>query len=154
MYTNDAMVSGTPTALASSDNSDVFAVTTGHPNMTGDIGDTVNGFKKKFNDDYYYFTTYDGLKLLGQAMANAQSTNPVAVAAALEGLSIKSYSGEITMRKSDHQLQQAIFITRWQKADKKNAYSVENTGYTFAPVKRIEAYQASTPTICKMKRPS
>lgn len=154
MYTNDAIVSGTPTALAGSGDSDVYVVTTGHPNMTGDIGDTVSGFKKKFNDDYYYFTTYDGLKLLGQAMANAKSTNPVPVAAALEGLSIKSYAGDITMRKQDHQLQQTMFITRWQKTDKANAYSVENTGYTFAPVKQIEASQASTPTTCQMKRPA
>ena len=33
------------------------------------------------------------------------------------------------------------------------AYSVEKTGYTFAPVKYIEAYVASTPTSCQMKRP-
>ena len=33
-------------------------------------------------------------------------------------------------------------------------YSVENTGFTFAPVKYLESYVASTPTSCEMKRPS
>ena len=49
------------------------------------------------------------------------------------------------MRKSDHQLQQGLFISKWQKVDAKNKYSVENTGYTFAagqvlePVRRQHA---------------
>ena len=46
-----------------------------------------------------------------------------------------------------------MFITKWQKADKKNAYSVENTGYTFVPIKQMDPYVSSTPTSCQMKRP-
>ena len=61
-------------------------------------------------------------------MAKAKSTDPVKVAKALEGLKVKSFAGDVEMRKSDHQLQQALFITKWQKADAKNPYSVENTG--------------------------
>jgi len=72
----------------------------------------------------------------------------------MEGLSVKSFAGDITMRASDHQLQQAMFVTKWQKVDNKNAYSVENTGYTFAPIKQMDPYVASTPTSCQMKRPS
>ena len=34
------------------------------------------------------------------------------------------------------------------------AYSVENTGYTFVPIKQLEPYVASTPTSCQMKRPA
>jgi branched-chain amino acid transport system substrate-binding protein len=41
----------------------------------------------------------------------------------------------------------------WQKADAKNPYNVESTGYTFAPVQAFDAYVASTPTSCQMKRP-
>ena len=63
------------------------------------------------------------------------------------------FAGDVTMRASDHQLQQSMFITKWQKADAKNPYSVENTGYTFAPVKQMDPYVASTPTSCQMKRP-
>ena len=73
---------------------------------------------------------------------------------ALEGLEVKGLNGNIQMRKTDHQLQQSLFVTKWQKADAKNPYSVENTGFTFAPVKQMEPYIASTPTSCNMKRPS
>jgi branched-chain amino acid transport system substrate-binding protein len=154
MYTNDANVSGTPTALAAGGDSEVYIISPNHSNHTGELGAISNGFKKKFNDDYYMYTSYNGLQLLSQAMATAHSTDPVKVAAAMEGMTIKSFAGEATMRKSDHQMQQAVFISRWQKVDQSNPYSVENTGYTFVPVKRIEPYVASTPTSCVMKRPS
>lgn len=57
------------------------------------------------------------------------------------------------MRKQDHQLQQGMFITSWEKIDAKNKYNVENTGMTFKTVKTIEPYVASTPTSCQMKQP-
>jgi branched-chain amino acid transport system substrate-binding protein len=87
-------------------------------------------------------------------MAKAKSTDPVKVAAALEGLKFNTFNGEVEMRKTDHQLQQPLYMTVWQKADKKYSYSPENTGMTLAPVKDIPAYVASTPTSCQMKRPS
>ena len=110
-------------------------------------------FLKKFSDDYYTFATYNGIQLLSAAMAKAKSTSPVAVAKAMEDLSVKSFAGEVKMRASDHQLQQSMFITKWQKA-KKGEYSVENTGYTFVPIKQMDPYVSSTPTSCQMKRPS
>ena len=87
-------------------------------------------------------------------MAKAKSTDPVKVAAALEGLKFKSFNGDVEMRKTDHQLQQTLFLTVWQKADAKRPYSVENTGYNFAPVKTFDPFVSSTPTSCQMKRPS
>jgi len=50
-------------------------------------------------------------------------------------------------------MQQTMFLTVWQKADKKYPYSAENTGMTLAPVQKYEPYVASTPTSCQMKRP-
>ena len=94
------------------------------------------------------------LVLVGAAaMAKAKSTDPVKVAKAREGLSVTSFAGEVTMRASDHQLQQTMYITKWQKA-KKGEYSVENTGYTFVPIKQMDPYVSSTPTSCQMKRPA
>ncbi len=152
MYTYYAQVTGTPTALAAGGESEVYVVAYGHANHTGEIGQMAADFKKKFNDDYYTFATYNGINLLGAAMAKAKSTSPWQVAKALENLSVKSFAGEVTMRTSDHQLQQPMFITKWQKA-KKGEYSVENTGYTFVPVKQMDPYVSSTPTSCQMKRP-
>jgi branched-chain amino acid transport system substrate-binding protein len=153
MYTYYAGVTGTPTALAAGGDSEVYVVAYGHSNHSGDLGVMGAEFKKKFNDDYYTFATLNGINLMGAAIAKAKSTNPVKVAAALEGLSVPSYAGEVQMRKTDHQLQQSMYITKWQKVDKKNAYSVENTGYTFVPIKQLEPYISSTPTSCQMKRP-
>ena len=153
MYTYYAGVTGTPTALAAGGDSEVYVVAYGHANHTGELGQMGAEFNKKFNDDYYTFATYNGINLLSAAMAKAQSTNPVKVAKAMEGLSVKSFAGDVTMRASDHQLQQSMYITKWQKA-KKGEYSVENTGYTFVPIKQMDPYVSSTPTSCQMKRPS
>jgi branched-chain amino acid transport system substrate-binding protein len=154
MYTYYAGVTGTPTALAAGGDSEVYVVAYGHSNHTGDLGAMGAEFKKKFNDDYYTFATLNGIKLLGAAMDKAKSTNPVKVAAAMENLKLDSFAGEVQMRKNDHQLQQSMYITKWQKTDSKNAYSVENTGYTFVPIKQLDPYISSTPTSCQMKRPA
>jgi branched-chain amino acid transport system substrate-binding protein len=148
-----AGVTGTPTALAAGKDLEVYGVSYAHSNIPGEMRQMADEFKKKFNDDYYTFATYNGISLLGAAMAKAKSTNPVAVAKAMEGLTVKSFAGDVTMRASDHQLQQALFISKWQKA-KSGEYSPENTGYTFVEVKKLEPYVSSTPTSCQMKRPA
>jgi branched-chain amino acid transport system substrate-binding protein len=73
----------------------------------------------------------------------------------MEGLRYKSFNGEVEMRKTDHQLQQPLFVSVWQKAGTtpQTNYSVENTGFHFAPAKAYDAYVSSTPTSCQMKRP-
>jgi branched-chain amino acid transport system substrate-binding protein len=152
-YTYYAGVTGTPTALGAAAAGKVFSVAYSHSNMPGETGKLAAEFKQKFNDDWYTHATYHELALLSNAMAAAKSTDPVKVAAAMEGLKFKSFNGDVEMRKQDHQLQQPLFISVWQKADAKYPYSVENTGYTFVPVKQIDAFVSSTPTSCQMKRP-
>ena len=148
-----AGVTGTPTALGAGAAGRVFAVAYADSNMPGEIGKVVNDFKAKFNDDYYTLAVHHAFNLLSTAMAKAKSTDPVKVAAAMEGLKFNSFNGEVEMRRADHQLQQGLFVTVWKKADAKNPYSVENTGYSFQRVKYYEPYVASTPTSCAMKRP-
>jgi branched-chain amino acid transport system substrate-binding protein len=97
----------------------------------------MNEFKAKYNDDFYTGSTIRIFETLGAAMAKAKSTDPVKVAAALEGLKVKSFNGEVEMRKADHQLQQPLYMTVWQKADKKYPYSPENTGMTLVPAEGI-----------------
>ena len=149
-----AFGSGSPTAMGSASDGKVFAVGYGHYNMGGDIQKSLIGFKKLMNDDMTQTSIYHVFALLDAAFAKSRSTDPVKVAAALEGLKIKSFNGEIEVRKADHQLQQGLYITKWEKASAKYPYDAENTGYTMAPVKYYEPYVASTPTSCQMKRPS
>ncbi|MDT7834870.1 branched-chain amino acid ABC transporter substrate-binding protein [Aquabacterium sp. OR-4] len=148
-----AGVTGTPTALGAAAAGRVYAVAYAHSNMPGEVSKAGADFKAKFNDDYYTLAVHHAFNLLSSAMAQAKTTDPAKVAATMEGLKFKSFNGEVEMRKSDHQLQQGLFITVWKKADAKHPYSVENTGYGFQPVKAYDAYVASTPTSCQMKRP-
>jgi branched-chain amino acid transport system substrate-binding protein len=146
-------VTGTPTALGPGGAGRVYQVAYSHYNLGGEAQKNAEEYNKRFNDDMYTLSVQHIYTMLSQAMANAKSTDPVKVAAALEGLTVKSFNGEVTMRKSDHQLQQPLFISVWQKADAKYPYSPEKTGMTLAPVKQFDSYVSSTPTSCQMKRP-
>ncbi|MFN7725489.1 MAG: branched-chain amino acid ABC transporter substrate-binding protein [Rubrivivax sp.] len=152
-YTYYASTSGVPTAMAAGVGGKVRMVAYGHNNLPGVVAKIQDDFKKKFNDDWYTLATYNGLAMLIEGFNKAKSTDPVKVAPALEGLKFKGFQGEVEMRKTDHQLQQGLYISEWRKADAKSPYSVENTGFNFQQVKAIEPYVASTPTSCQMKRP-
>ena len=147
-------VTGTPTALGSTGDGKVFQVGYAHYNMGGEMGKWMEGFRTRFKDDMFTGAIPAAFLGLTQAMANAKSTDPVKVAKALEGLKYKSYNGDVEMRKTDHQLQQPLYITVWQKAGGKYPYSPENTGMTLVPVAEYPSYVSSTPTSCAMKRPS
>ncbi|WP_407924109.1 branched-chain amino acid ABC transporter substrate-binding protein [Piscinibacter terrae] len=153
-YTYYTGVTGTPTALGQGGAGRVFQVAYSHYNMGGQMDTWMKEFNTKFNDDFYTGSVIHVFTVLSQAMANAKSTDPVKVAAAMEGLKVKSFNGEVEVRKTDHQLQQPLYMTVWQKADAKHPYSPEKTGMTLAPVKEFPSYISSTPTSCQMKRPS
>jgi branched-chain amino acid transport system substrate-binding protein len=153
-FTYYAGVTGTPTAMGASMAGKVYQASYMNNAMTGETRELMDAYKKKFNDDWYTGAVYHAYALLSSAMAQAKSTEPAKVAVALEGLKVKSFNGEVEMRKTDHQLQQTLYISVWSKAGAKpNDYSVENTGYNFQPVKTYEPYVSSTPTSCQMKRP-
>ena len=152
-YTYYTSVTGTPSALGTSGAGRVFQVGYGHPNMPGQINAWANEFNAKFKDDLYTLAFHHVLASLSNAMAKAGSTDPVKVAAALEGLKFNSFNGEVEMRKADHQLQQPLYMTVWQKAGGKYTYSPEKSGMTLVPVKEYPSYVSSTPTTCQMKRP-
>jgi branched-chain amino acid transport system substrate-binding protein len=152
-FTYYAGVTGTPTALGNNGAGRVYQIAYNHYNMGGQMDKWMNEFKTKYNDDFYTGSTIRIFETLGAAMAKAKSTDPVKVAAALEGISVKSFNGEVQMRKTDHQLQQPLYMTVWQKAGGKYPYSPENTGMTLVPLKEYPNYISSTPTSCQMKRP-
>ncbi len=152
-YTYYTGVTGTPTALGQTGTGRVYQISYNHYNMGGEMGKWMAEFKQKFNDDFYTGSVISIYSALGEAMAKAKSTDPVKVAAAMSGLKFKSYHGEVEIRRADHQLQQPLWMTVWQKADAKFPYSPENTGMTLAPVKEFPSYVSSTPTSCQMKRP-
>jgi branched-chain amino acid transport system substrate-binding protein len=154
-YTYYAPVSGTPTALGANAAGRVYVVGVMPPYTAAPTRKLMDEYKAKFNDDFYTAQIYNAYAMLSTAMAKAKSTDPAKVAAAMEGLEFPGLHGNVTMRKTDHQLQQPVYISQWTKAGAKpDDYSVENTGYNFKTIKTYEAYVASTPTSCQMKRPS
>ncbi len=154
-FTYYAGITGTPTALGTNGAGKVYVIAYAHPNMGGENDKDMAAFKAKYNDDFYTGAIIRMLESLTIAMAQTKSTDPVKVAYALEGIKWKSeFGGEVEMRKTDHQLQQPLYMTVWEKASSKFKYSPENTGMTFAPVAEYPNYVSSTPTSCQMKRPS
>jgi branched-chain amino acid transport system substrate-binding protein len=146
-------VTGTPSALGANGAGKVYLIAYAHPNMGGVMDQWMKEFKAKYNDDFYTGSIPRILQTLGAAMAKAKSTDPVKVAAAMEGLKVDTYNGEIEVRKADHQLQQPLYMAVWEKTSAKYPYSPENTGMTFVPVAEYPNYVSSTPTSCQMKRP-
>ncbi len=152
-FTYYAGVTGTPTALGTNGAGKVYQIAYNHYNMGGQMDKWMKEFKAKYNDDFYTGSTIRIFETLGAAMAKAKSTDPVKVAAALEGIKVDSFNGEVEMRKADHQLQQKLYMSVWDKASAKYPYSPENTGMTMVPLKEYPNYVSSTPTSCQMKRP-
>ncbi len=156
-YTYYAGVTGTPTVMGASGDGKVKMISYWHNNVDNNAFEPYYvDFKKRYNDELYTAAIWEELTMLGDAIKKAKSTDPTKVAFAMEGMTIKGPgAGDVTMRKSDHQMQMTLYISTWTKADgKKLKYDVENTGYTFRTDAVLDPYVSSTPTSCQMKRPS
>ena len=117
-----------------------------------------NDFKKKYNLDFYYLRVNNQMYMLSEAIKQAKSTDPKAVALKLEGMKYQGDSGEVEMRATDHQLIQPLYISTIAKVAAKGGpkgvkYDIENTGYGFQTDTRIEGFVSAQPTSCAMKRP-
>lgn len=154
-YTYYASTTGVPTAMGGAGIDHVKYV--GYWNVNNETfagKDIVEGFKAKYKDDYYSMATYSIITAMSQAVKKAQSTDPVKVAPVLEGATFKSLNGEVVMRKLDHQLQQPLYISTWVKVNGKDVkYDQENTGLGWKTNQKIDAFVASQPSSCQMKRP-
>ena len=151
-YTMFANSIGTPTVLGPTGEGRVKVVYAAHPNLP-ELRQVQDEYKARFKEDYSAYTVGHMMRMLSAAAVKAKSTDPVAVARALEGLTIKSYGGEITMRALDHQLQLPLYLTAWRKKGPRD-YDVEGTGFTWAQEKLYPPYVASTASSCQMKRPA
>jgi branched-chain amino acid transport system substrate-binding protein len=155
-YTYYAGTTGVPTAMGATGADRVKMVANWHSNAEpGPIKDIVEGYKRKYNDDYYAVATHHGLSLLSKAIRDSKSTDPVKVAFAMEGAKMKGITSDIEMRKADHQLQQPLYIATWVKTNGKDVkYDMENTGYGWKTEQKLDTYVSSQPTSCQMKRPN
>ena len=155
-YTYYGGTTGVPTAMGAAGADHVKIVAYWHPNNETFSGqELAAAFRKKYDDDYTVMATYSGVQMLAKAIKDSKSIAPLKVALAMEGMKFKSLNGEVEMRKSDHQLQQPLYIATWSKLDGKTVkYDQEKTGYGWRTDQKIDAYVATQPTSCQMKRPS
>lgn len=153
-YTYYASVTGTPTAMGAAAAGRVYQVGV-MPYENPVARRLMDDYKKRFNDDFYTAQIYNAYAMLIAGFVKAKSIDPVKVAFALEGLEFDGLGAKVQMRKQDHQLQQPVFVSRWEKAGAAPFdYSIENTGHNFRTVRTFESYVASTPTSCQMQRPA
>ncbi|WP_019448463.1 branched-chain amino acid ABC transporter substrate-binding protein [Cupriavidus sp. BIS7] len=154
-YTYYAATTGVPTAMGAAGAEHVKYVGYYNPNNPGfKGGDIVEGFKKKYNDDFYVMAAYSGIAFLAKAIKDTGSTDPVKVAKAMEGMKVDSMNGTVEMRNSDHQAQQSLVVATWTKVNGKDIkFDQENTGYGWKTNAQLDQFVAAQPTSCQMKRP-
>jgi len=98
------------------------------------------------------------IELLVAAMEKAGSVDAVAVAKAMEGLSLNApvlagvHQGH--MRAADHQFIQPLYVSAMQRAGEPGVrFDNEGSGYGFRTVRYLEPAQTEQPSTCRMERP-
>jgi branched-chain amino acid transport system substrate-binding protein len=116
-------------------------------------------YNKKYSEGgkipWYYGRVRTTMEMLAKAFDKAGKPDAKAVAFALEGMTLQTPYGLVTMRAEDHQLIQPLYLSTMTKVGTKGVkYDVENTGVGWKTDARIEAVSTAMPTNCKMKRPA
>lgn len=161
-YTFYANSLGAPAAIGDAGVGTVRAVAEWHPNIADGVQNAASdafyrGFRQRFpqpKDDYLFLRMDVMIDMLVSAIEKARSTEAAAVARALEGAQYKSSFHEATMRASDHQLIQPLYVAVMQKlADGGIRFDNEGSGYGFKTERYLAPAATALPTTCKMQRP-
>jgi branched-chain amino acid transport system substrate-binding protein len=159
-YTFYGNALGVPAALGDAGVGSVLAVAEWQPNAGGAASEAFyTAFRQRFpdpKDDYVHARMQAMVEVLVAAMEKAGSTDPTAVARAMEGLRFdgKRLGGvhQGTMRAADHQFIQPLLVSVMDKAGAKGVpHDVEGSGYGFRTVRRFDAVEP--PHSCRMTRP-
>lgn len=154
-YTFNANNIGVPGAMGASGEGRVKLVSVFNPNDAKARTPTlIADFKKQYNEDFVLGMGYNAIAALAQGIRQAQSADPVKVAAQLSGMRFQGLNGPVELRKADHQTQQPVFVQSWEKVDGKSVmHDQDGTGYGWKEVAVVDAKGADLPTTCNMKRP-
>jgi branched-chain amino acid transport system substrate-binding protein len=157
-YTYYAGIVGGPAAIGEAGDGHVKQVSMWHVNVGGEKSDAlVEAYRNRFpdaKDDFFFLSLKHAMELLVKAIEQTGSTDPLQLARALEGMSYPSITGEVTIRKDNHQLLQPLYVSTLRKIGSDGVkYDVERTGLGFRTDGRIEARDTETPTTCRMQRP-
>jgi len=143
---------GAPTAMGESAVDRVKQITEWHENVEGlGLEPMMDEFEARYDGlDYYYYRVKILMEMLQKAAEKAGSTEPEALARALEGMEYDAEVGKIYMRADNHQLIQPLYLSTLSN---QVARDVEGTGLGFRTDYRIEGPATETETTCEMERP-
>ncbi|TFV90886.1 branched-chain amino acid ABC transporter substrate-binding protein [Oxalobacteraceae bacterium OM1] len=149
---------GAPAAIGDAGVNRVRAVAEWHPNAGPAVSDAYyEAFRKRYpqpEQDYVHLRMHLMIQMLANAIEKARSTEPAAVARALEGAQFHTAFHDATMRAADHQLLQPLYVSVMRKAaDGDVRFDNEGSGYGFKTERYLSAEQSALPTSCKMQRP-
>ena len=157
-YTFYGNALGAPAAIGEAGIGRVMAVADWLPNVTGPQSEAFyQAFRQRFTqpaDDYVHLRMQLMLEALVQAIEQAGTLQPVAVAKQLEQARVTMAGQTGTMRASDHQFQQPLVVGVMERQGNSGVkFDVEGSGFGFRVVKTLTAAQAELPTRCNMQRP-
>jgi branched-chain amino acid transport system substrate-binding protein len=155
-YTYYAGGTGGPTAVKQANlNHQVFQVGEGIPNLDHKPSqDFEKAIRAKYDFSLFYPRAVNEMRMFAAAAEKAKSLDPVKVAAALEGMEWEVFDGgKGTMRKSDHQFFQPMYISSLGERTDKEPFDEEKTGWGWKMVAKIDTPATELPTTCKMERP-
>jgi branched-chain amino acid transport system substrate-binding protein len=157
-YTFYGNALGAPAAIGDAGVGRVIAVADWLPNVPGQASETFyKSFRQRFakpSEDYVHVRMQLMVEALAQAVEKAGSTDPVAVALALEKARVSMAGQTGTMRAQDHQFQQPLVVGVMERQGAAGVpFDVEGSGYGFKVIRQIKPEQASMPSTCSMVRP-
>jgi len=155
VYAPIAGLQGTPTMIGDAGAVQVRAALFWHPNVPATpLLDHALAFRARFGEDWNWLPNHLAPEMLTRAMVKANSTEPMAVAAALEGMEYLGPTGKVWMRADDHQLMMPIYSTLFTKAGAPPVrYDAEGTGFGWKTEQVLEATDNVPPVLCRVKRP-
>jgi branched-chain amino acid transport system substrate-binding protein len=156
-YTFYGNALGAPAAIGDAGLGKVIAVADWLPNVPGVQSEAFyKSFRQRYPnpaDDYVHMRMQLMVEALAQAIEKAGSTQPLAVAQALEHASVSLHGQGGAMRAADHQFQQPLVVGVMEKAGTPGVkFDVEGSGYGFRVIKALAPAQAELPQACRMTR--
>ena len=157
-YTFYGNALGAPAAIGEAGIGKVVAVADWLPNApTAEGAAFYKAFRERFpkaQEDYVHVRMQLMVEALAQAIERAGSTDPLAVARALESADVSLAGQRGRMRAADHQFQQGLMVGVMERQGAPGVpFDVEGSGYGFRVVRQLDADRAAMPHSCKMVRP-
>lgn len=156
-FTQAAAGPGTPSAVGADGEDEVFLSADYYSDLptedaaTADFRELIDGFESRHPDtDWYFLRMVQMYRMLTRAMEQSGSTDPLAVARAMEGMTLDTVFGPVTMRADNHQLLQPLYLSRFTEDA---TTTLEGTGMGFVRVMKAPAARTRLPTSCEMQRP-